>query len=54
MSFNVLASRKDIAGMNISRFIHSSFQKRLKIIDETSIYSDEELETNDCEYYSQA
>ncbi|MFX0050271.1 MAG: D-aminoacyl-tRNA deacylase [Candidatus Hodarchaeota archaeon] len=43
MSFDVLTSRNDIAGMNISRFIHFNLKKRLKIIDQISIYSDEEL-----------
>ncbi|MFX0184908.1 MAG: D-aminoacyl-tRNA deacylase [Candidatus Hodarchaeota archaeon] len=43
MDFHLLASHKDIAGINISNFIQSNLQERIKIVNEISIYSDEEL-----------
>ena len=44
MNVQLLASRKDIAGMNVSKFIDSNLQERLILIEEVSIFSDEEIE----------
>ncbi|MFX0016050.1 MAG: D-aminoacyl-tRNA deacylase [Promethearchaeota archaeon] len=41
MDICLLASRKDIAGMNIARYIHSNLQSKVKIVEAISIYSDE-------------
>lgn len=43
MDVQLLASREDIAGLNISRFINDNLQKRVKIVDQISIYSDDEI-----------
>jgi D-aminoacyl-tRNA deacylase len=43
MDIHLLASCKDMAGLNISRFIQSNLHEKIKIVDEISIYSDEEL-----------
>ena len=37
----LLASREDIAGMNIAQFIHSLLKNQLLIVDEISIFSDQ-------------
>ncbi|MFX0123007.1 MAG: D-aminoacyl-tRNA deacylase [Candidatus Hodarchaeota archaeon] len=43
MDIYLLASREDIAGMNISRFIHSHLQGKISIADEISILSDQTI-----------
>ena len=43
MNVHLLASREDNAGMNIAQFIHSSLQKRITVVENISIFSDEEV-----------
>lgn len=43
MNIQLLASREDTAGMNISYFIRSGLQKRMSILDEISIFSDKSI-----------
>jgi D-aminoacyl-tRNA deacylase len=43
LNIQLLASREDNAGMNISRFIRSNLQERISFTDEVSIYSDQSI-----------
>ena len=43
MDVQLLVSREDIAGLNISRFINESLHKRVRIVDQISIFSDDEI-----------
>ncbi|MHA2245760.1 MAG: D-aminoacyl-tRNA deacylase [Candidatus Hodarchaeales archaeon] len=43
MDVHLFVSRKDNAGMNIAQFIHSSLQKRITVVENLSIFSDEEV-----------
>ena len=43
MDIQLVASREDIAGMNISQFIHSQLKNRLTLVDEISIFSDQSI-----------
>ncbi|MFX1516688.1 MAG: D-aminoacyl-tRNA deacylase [Promethearchaeota archaeon] len=43
MNIRLLASREDIAGMNISQFIHSQLKDHLSIVGEISILSDQSV-----------
>jgi D-aminoacyl-tRNA deacylase len=43
MDIQLVASREDIAGMNISQFIHSELKNQLSIVDEISIFSDQAI-----------
>ncbi|MFX1505288.1 MAG: D-aminoacyl-tRNA deacylase, partial [Promethearchaeota archaeon] len=41
MTFHMVASRKDSAGMNISRFIDGDLQEMISFTEEVSIFSDQ-------------
>jgi D-aminoacyl-tRNA deacylase len=43
LNIQLLTSREDNAGMNISRFIRSNLQERISFTDEVSIYSDQSI-----------
>ena len=43
MNIQLLASREDTAGMNISQFIRSHLQNRISIVEEISIFSDQSI-----------
>lgn len=42
-SLSLLVSRKDIAGMNIQQYLNESMQKKVLLLENDSIYSDEEI-----------
>lgn len=43
INIHLLVSREDIAGMNISEFIHSDLQEKISFTDEISIFSDQSI-----------
>jgi D-aminoacyl-tRNA deacylase len=45
MNIQLVASREDSAGMNISQFISENLQKRITVVETISIFSDDEIAT---------